>query len=168
VASLQPSHASSSRASSPISISSSSSPLPKPGHAHLGEQYWANDGVVPLISQWHPGDCDESLCLHHPTLSDTARLPTSHLHAKTIPQPGIWNVIHVDDTHHLSLMPLWIGSKKQRTFWYGLGEWLEEVDAARTYLSIMDGSRSVKMGGGGSLPNFVGMAERRHADACPM
>jgi len=34
---------------------------------------------------------------------------------------------------------------KQRTFWYGLGEWLEEVDAARTYMSVMDGSKDVRM-----------------------
>ena len=40
---------------------------------------------------------------------------------------------------------MWIGSMKQRTFWYGLGEWLEEVDAARTYMSVMDGSKDVRM-----------------------
>lgn len=34
---------------------------------------------------------------------------------------------------------------KQRTFWYGLGEWLEEVDAARTYMSVMDGSKDVRV-----------------------
>ena len=42
-------------------------------------------------------------------------------------------------------MPMWIGSMKQRTFWYGLGEWLEEVDVARTYMSVMDGSKDVRM-----------------------
>ena len=27
----------------------------------LGEEYWANDGVVPLFSQWHPNDCGYAL-----------------------------------------------------------------------------------------------------------
>lgn len=91
----------------------------------------------------------DATCIHYPSMKGTARLPTSHLHAKTIPKPGVWNVIHVEDAHHLSLMPLWVGSKKQRTFWYGLGEWLEEVDAARTFLSIMDGTHDVRMNGAG-------------------
>jgi hypothetical protein len=42
-------------------------------------------------------------------------------------------------------MPMWVGSMKQRTFWYGLGEWLEEVDAARTYMSVMDGSKELRI-----------------------
>ena len=40
---------------------------------------------------------------------------------------------------------MWVGSMKQRTFWYGLGEWLEEVDAARTYMSVMDGSKDPRI-----------------------
>lgn len=26
-------------------------------HAQLGQEYWANDGVVPVFSQWHPHPC---------------------------------------------------------------------------------------------------------------
>ena len=40
---------------------------------------------------------------------------------------------------------MWVGSMKQRTFWYGLGEWLEEVDAARMYMGVMDGSNDVRV-----------------------
>ena len=123
--------------------------------------YFANDGVVPLVSQFHPGDCEyvlpvfsffssllslnvilctdsESSCIHHVPLKGTARLPRSHLQAKSIPKPGIWNVVTVEDAHHLSLMPLWMGSRRQCSFWYGLGEWLEEVDAARSFLTLRD------------------------------
>lgn len=40
---------------STASLNDEDDELPK--HSHLGEQYWANDGVVPLFSQWHPGGC---------------------------------------------------------------------------------------------------------------
>lgn len=32
-------------------------PSPTSVHAQLGEQYWANDGAVPVFSQWHPLPC---------------------------------------------------------------------------------------------------------------
>ncbi|KAF8316034.1 hypothetical protein DL93DRAFT_2154854 [Clavulina sp. PMI_390] len=117
----------------------------------LREFHFENDGVVPTFSQWHPGDCDGSHCIHHAPLSGTARLPMptthghSHSHAhphsyhlarKPVSRPGMWNVITIENSHHLSLMPMWVGSMKQRTFWYGLGEWLEEVDSARQYLDL--------------------------------
>jgi hypothetical protein len=65
------------------------------------------------------------------------------MRARRIPQPGIWNVVHIEDCHHLSLMPMWIGSKKQRMFWCGLGKWLKEVDAARLLVDRMDGGHNV-------------------------
>ncbi|KAF8323288.1 hypothetical protein DL93DRAFT_2151564 [Clavulina sp. PMI_390] len=119
----------------------------------LRESHYENDGVVPTFSQWHPGDCDELHCIHHAPLTGTARLPMptvhshphSHAHShphsyhrprKPVSRPGIWNVITINDSHHVSLMPMWVGSMKQRTFWYGLGEWLEEVDSARQYLDL--------------------------------
>ncbi len=111
----------------------------------LGEHYYSNDGVAPLFSMWHPGSCSSDTCIHYAPLVDTARLPTHHLHSQPIPRPGIWNVVTVRDTHHLSLMPLWVGNKKQQTFWYGLGEWLEQVDHARSFIDVMEGKRDVRM-----------------------
>ncbi|KAF8330408.1 uncharacterized protein EI90DRAFT_3060651 [Cantharellus anzutake] len=111
----------------------------------LGEAYYSNDGVAPVFSLWHPGSCSSEHCIHYPPLSGTARLPVDHLRAKLVPRPGVWNVVTVEDAHHLSLMPLWTGSKKQQTFWYGLGEWLEEVDHARHFFDIMEGKRDTRI-----------------------
>jgi hypothetical protein len=82
--------------------------------------------------------CSNSSCTHYAPLVDTARLPHSHSRAKSILKPGVWNVITVENSHHFSLMPLWFGTHQQHTFWYGLGEWLEEVDAARSVLALHD------------------------------
>lgn len=30
---------------------------PSASTSQLGEEYWANDGVCPLFSQWHPLEC---------------------------------------------------------------------------------------------------------------
>jgi hypothetical protein len=32
-------------------------PLTTEDDPPLGEEYWANDGVVPVFSQWHPYSC---------------------------------------------------------------------------------------------------------------
>jgi hypothetical protein len=33
---------------------------------HLPEEYFANDGIVPVFSQWHPGACWPNVrCIHH-------------------------------------------------------------------------------------------------------
>ncbi|KAF8330413.1 uncharacterized protein EI90DRAFT_1187950 [Cantharellus anzutake] len=88
----------------------------------LSEDYYANDGVVPLFSQFHPA------------------MP------KSKPKPGIWNVCYMPDTTHLSLMPLWRGTRMQKEFWTELGEWLEVVDEARME-SDVEGKASEKVGG---------------------
>lgn len=46
-------------------------------------------------------------------------------------KPGIWNVCHTANSTHLSLMPIWLGTQKQKEFWIDLGEWLARVDDAR-------------------------------------
>ena len=140
----------------------------------LGEDFYANDGVVPLfrydtsysllpkmrrliliravvsiimISQWHPGSCSPSRCLHHSTFSQPHPspfffgLPPDRSHstssiskarrARAAMKPGIWNVCHIPDSTHVSLMPLWLGTQRQKEFWIEVGEWLERVDDAR-------------------------------------
>ncbi|KZT36598.1 alpha/beta-hydrolase [Sistotremastrum suecicum HHB10207 ss-3] len=80
------------------------------------EKYRANDGVVPLFSQWHPSDCSSAHCDHRPQSST--------------PVPGKWQVHHEPNRHHLSIIPLWYGSRTQIDFWQDLSGWLEKVEAA--------------------------------------
>jgi len=89
---------------------------------NLGEEYWANDGVVPIFSQWHPQPCRSTNCIH---LSQCKPMPTT-------PKPGIWYVRQIDDATHVSLLPIWMSSKRQRVFWGELGDWLETIDRLNT------------------------------------
>jgi len=125
----------------------------------LSEDYYANDGVVPIFSQYHPGECSPSYCIHHSSHQDPHPdpfyfgVPSSNsssssspsiesqtsrsnknnntIYNKPKPKPGIWNVCYMPDSTHVSLMPLWRGTPRQKEFWCELGEWLETVDAAR-------------------------------------
>src|ERR1700733_3567048 len=112
------------------------------------------------ISQWHPGPCSPSRCLHHSTLHQPHPspfffgLPPDHYHyhshstssknrraasSRAAMKPGIWNVCHIPDSTHVSLMPLWVGTQRQKEFWIEIGEWLERVDDAREDLVGMPG-----------------------------
>lgn len=117
----------------------------------LGEDYYANDGVVPLFSQWHPGPCSPTHCLHHSTLSQPH--PSTFFFGLPAPgskskaslsnamRPGIWNVCHIPDSTHVSLMPLWLGTQRQKEFWVEIGEWLERVDES----TALDEDRGLPM-----------------------
>jgi len=102
------------------------------GRVKLGEEYYANDGIVPLFSQWHPGECSPSRCLHHSSHTNPNPSPVFFGSSSPRPmRPGIWNVCHIPDSTHFSVMPLWWGTRLQEEFWAELGEWLERVDASR-------------------------------------
>ncbi|KAF8330370.1 uncharacterized protein EI90DRAFT_3016812 [Cantharellus anzutake] len=105
----------------------------------LSEKYYSNDGIVPLFSQWHPGECSTSRCIHHSTdkspppsppiqmksLLDepitastihTSHAPTSLRGADTSLgphfKPGIFHVYHLEgSTNHGSVMPIWFGTE---------------------------------------------------------
>ncbi|KAJ3728109.1 alpha/beta-hydrolase [Lentinula guzmanii] len=79
----------------------------------LPEEYWANDGVVPLFSQWHPASCSSIHCQHVETMS---------------PTPGIWYVEQWNNTSHMSLVPLWVASDCQKQYWLNLGRWLRAIE----------------------------------------
>lgn len=51
-------------------------------------------------------------------------------------QPGIWNVCHIPDSTHVSLMPLWLGTQRQKEFWVEIGEWLDVVDQERQIMDV--------------------------------
>ncbi|KAK9762356.1 hypothetical protein K7432_011975 [Basidiobolus ranarum] len=54
-----------------------------------------NDGVCPLISQVHPGECRIDFCEHHSGLNDRPRLP----------QAGVWQVNELNGCNHFSIIP---------------------------------------------------------------
>ncbi|GJE85878.1 alpha/beta hydrolase fold-containing protein [Phanerochaete sordida] len=84
----------------------------------------ANDGIVPVLSQWHPLNCSETTCRHWPrepaVPQDFSDLPD--------PVPGLWDVFEVPDATHISLVPFWYGTARQRAFWGSVGRWLREID----------------------------------------
>jgi hypothetical protein len=47
------------------------------------------------------------------------------------PEPGVWDVVTLEGLHHLSLVPLWLNSKKQQEFWMEVGNWLCAVEALK-------------------------------------
>lgn len=56
----------------------------------------------------------------HVTMEDNLKLPELN--------PGIWHVHHMDAANHISLVPYWTGSSRQRYFWSSLGQWLCAID----------------------------------------
>ncbi|EIN14006.1 alpha/beta-hydrolase [Punctularia strigosozonata HHB-11173 SS5] len=94
----------------------------------VGENHWANDGVVPTFSQFHPFGCRESRC-HHCPLSGYAS--PNEGHRKHLVGPGIWDVHALDNCDHFSLVPLWMATAKQKQFWRDVGAWLVDIDDRR-------------------------------------
>lgn len=90
----------------------------------LGEEYWANDGVVPIFSQWHPLPCQDTKCRH---LSDTSARDLTNV----APEPGIWHVYHERDASHISVVPFWMATERQCAFWKDLGCWLRSIERHR-------------------------------------
>ncbi|CCL98123.1 uncharacterized protein FIBRA_00117 [Fibroporia radiculosa] len=108
----------------------------------VGEEHWANDGVVPLFSQWHPLACGETRCKHttlsldNPGFSDTASTVPGKFKVTNAcleePESGIWHVHHIDSANHLSIVPFWFGTERQQTFWKDLGYWLRAIEIQRS------------------------------------
>jgi hypothetical protein len=89
----------------------------------LGESHWANDGVVPTFSQFHPLSCHATRCRHRQFSRDS-----STRREDIFLEPGIWDVLLLDNVDHFTLVPLWRSTAKQKQFWIDLGEWLTAVD----------------------------------------
>ncbi|PIL31817.1 hypothetical protein GSI_06521 [Ganoderma sinense ZZ0214-1] len=106
------------------------------GGAYLLNALRANDGVVPLFSQWHPYDCKNTRCVHFShaesildgvTDSEKSRYDES-------PEAGIWHVHHLENAHHFSIVPVWLGTQSQKAFWMDLGHWLRSIEDGRRRL----------------------------------
>ncbi|RDB29699.1 Lipase [Hypsizygus marmoreus] len=85
----------------------------------LGEEYRANDGIVPIFSQWHPLPCR---CLHLACELDVTTCK---------PESGVWHVNQVEEATHISFIPFWTGSSRQKQFWESTGHWLRVIDSTR-------------------------------------
>ncbi|KAI0698385.1 alpha/beta-hydrolase [Cerioporus squamosus] len=97
--------------------------------SYLSTALRANDGVVPLFSQWHPFECKFTRCRHF-SHSDSI-LGWDETRYGHPPDAGIWHVHHLEDAHHVSIAPFWLGTAEQKAFWKDLGHWLRSVDEVR-------------------------------------
>ncbi|KAI0361462.1 alpha/beta-hydrolase [Trametes cingulata] len=100
------------------------------GGDYLSAALRANDGVVPLFSQWHPFECRSTRCKHF-SHGDNILDGSEKARYSCPPEAGVWNVHHLADTHHLSIVPFWFGTRSQKAFWLDLGHWLRAIDRAR-------------------------------------
>ncbi|KAK0208831.1 hypothetical protein DFS33DRAFT_476129 [Desarmillaria ectypa] len=85
----------------------------------LGDEYRANDGVVPVFSQWHPLPYRLTRCRHY---------PVDRLSKPSVPELGVWQTHEVSDTTHASIVPFWLSTPRQRLFWMEVGDWLRKID----------------------------------------
>ncbi|KAI0669760.1 alpha/beta-hydrolase [Trametes maxima] len=97
------------------------------GGDYLSASLRANDGVVPLFSQWHPCECR---CKHF-SHSDNILDDGEKTRYDCPPEAGVWNVHHLAQAHHFSIVPFWLGMPSQKAFWLDLGHWLRTIDRAR-------------------------------------
>ncbi|TBU63809.1 alpha/beta-hydrolase [Dichomitus squalens] len=95
----------------------------------------ANDGVVPLFSQWHPYDCKLTRCMHYSHSESVLNGPPEKSRYHEPPVGGVWHVHHLENAHHFSIAPVWLATESQKAFWTDLGHWLRAVDHARRHAS---------------------------------
>ncbi|BFZ53837.1 hypothetical protein PYCC9005_000868 [Savitreella phatthalungensis] len=120
-----------------------------------------NDWIVPLKSQYHPKNCQDTVCLHLPP--DVEEPPAI---------PGVWHVVRYHQVSHFGLFDyLW----KLRTmspdalfFWTSHGDWLREIDTISTMTMQepvkADAERVVISGGRESSPSLSSAASSEEAD----
>lgn len=99
-----------------------SSDSPHQSQHHTFSDTWhANDGVVPLASQYHPGQCQSGTCTHikglQPSSATTTDLQPNHYYTRV-----------VSNTTHATLCPLWVGSEEQKEFWRFVAGWMRDVE----------------------------------------
>ncbi|TFK30866.1 alpha/beta-hydrolase [Coprinopsis marcescibilis] len=90
--------------------------------SHLDQSHWANDGVVPVFSQYHPFECSPSKCNHRGPLD---------LGIKNGPFAGRWIVQQLVESHsHFSFVPpIRTRTTAQTTFWKSIGSQLDSIDS---------------------------------------
>jgi len=113
------------------------------GYTHPDETLHANDGLVPVFSQWHPFDCSSTSCRHLGESICSKSSGEGEIEIYEDVEPGVWHVYHLKDANHCMLVPVWIGSTRQKTFFTDLGRWLGAVDAANSRRRKLEGRISM-------------------------
>ena len=76
--------------------------------------------------------CSRTRCKHVGHPGETLDSPKSECMQVRDPlDAGIWHVCPLEDAHHLSIVPLWVGAARQKAFWREVGDWLRAIDEAR-------------------------------------
>ena len=74
--------------------------------------------------------CRHTRCRHFGPTDDILDGSEQRLYEDP-PDAGIWHVHHLHDAHHVSIVPLWLGTPDQKAFWRDLGHWLRAIDCVR-------------------------------------
>lgn len=76
-------------------------------------------------------------CVHHNSDGLTPTVDYGHdvKQHKEYPHerivPGVWNVYTIEGIHHLSILPRWFGTPRQKAFYISLHFFLREADGER-------------------------------------
>ncbi|PKY45639.1 alpha/beta-hydrolase [Rhizophagus irregularis] len=97
-------------------------------------EWYENDGLCPIISQYHPFSCSPGYCTHHDGMPPSEKYKYQHSYqvsTKSRPNPvrGQWEVWKIEDTTHWSIIPVWYNDPKQMEFFVGYKEYLDQLDA---------------------------------------
>ncbi|KAM5530506.1 hypothetical protein V8D89_015822 [Ganoderma adspersum] len=104
------------------------------GGGYLSNALRANDGVVPLFSQWHPYDCKHTRCMHFSHTENILDGVPDKSRYDESPEAGVWHVHHLENAHHFSIVPIWLATQSQKAFWTDLGHWLRAIEEGRRRL----------------------------------
>ncbi|CAG8531123.1 13655_t:CDS:2 [Ambispora gerdemannii] len=88
-------------------------------------QWFENDGLCPVISQYHPERCSPTYCTHHQGLPEV----NNNANISQFCRPGVWDVWMIPGTTtHLGVVPVLKLTKKQEQFFMGVKEYLNVLD----------------------------------------
>ncbi|RIA99261.1 Alpha/Beta hydrolase protein [Glomus cerebriforme] len=84
-------------------------------------KWYENDGLCPKYSQTHPHhECSLDICKHHKGLPEGVSSYKIEV--------GKWDVWEIDNTTHFGLISGWYKTHKQRLFFKGYKEYLDQID----------------------------------------
>jgi hypothetical protein len=116
----------------------------EPDNQSLDTEHTQNDGIVPIFSQYHPLPCryqkHYARIIHHIDFFYSSTC-CKHLESNTVVnftdlelKPNTWYVNQVDAATHITLVPFWVGSERQRAFWTNMGKWLKAVESTSSII----------------------------------
>lgn len=57
--------------------------------------------------------------------------PSTNNSAQVDPAPGIWYVHDIPESNHISIVPVWAGTVRQKQFWRSMQDFLVSIDDCR-------------------------------------